>query len=195
MFWFKRKKGNRRFGRDHVLDVKLRSSQVRATRVRLAGLALVVTLGTVAGFYALWRAGNWTLNCLIYENPSFAIQQVDISTDGVLAPEQLRTWSAVRPGETCWRSISARVKRDPEMEPVIQSASIERILPRTLRIRVSEREPVAQVNVAVLRPGGRIEMAVFQLDADGHFVMLTRWMPRQRTTPAGASRKESVASD
>ena len=37
--WFKRKPKNRRTGRKHVLDVKLRSDQVRASRVRVAALA------------------------------------------------------------------------------------------------------------------------------------------------------------
>ena len=58
---------------------------------------------------------------------------------------------------------------------------MERILPRTLRIRVTEREPVAQVNRAAAntrrrRGGGRVS-----LDAEG-FVMLPL-DPRQRTTP------------
>ena len=34
--WFRRKQKNRRLKRGHVLDVRLRSEQVRATRIRLA---------------------------------------------------------------------------------------------------------------------------------------------------------------
>ena len=53
-------------------------------------------------------------------------------------------------------------------------------LPGTLRIRVTEREPVAQVNVPRPCPDG-IEFVVFQLDADG-YVMLPL-DPRQRAVP------------
>ena len=31
--------------------------------------------------------------------PTFAIQRIDVQTDGVIAPDQLRRWSGVKPGE------------------------------------------------------------------------------------------------
>ena len=75
----------------------------------------------------------------------------------------------------------ARVKRDLELVPLIGSVSLERVLPRTLRIRVTEREAVAQTNVPRARSPGGVEVAVFHLDAEGHvMVPLDR---RQRTTP------------
>ena len=46
--------------------------------------------------------------------------------------------------------------------------SVERALPRTLRIRVTEREPVAQVNVPTTDASGKIVVSVFQLDAGGY---------------------------
>jgi cell division septal protein FtsQ len=75
----------------------------------------------------------------------------------------------------------ARVKRDLELVPLISSVSLERVLPRTLRIRVTEREAVAQVNVPRVRPQGGIEVAVFHLDTDGY--VMVPLDPRQRTTP------------
>ena len=53
--WFKRQPKNRRLNRAHVLDVKLRSEQVRAARVRLAVMAISVPALTVFGLYLLWR--------------------------------------------------------------------------------------------------------------------------------------------
>ena len=73
--WLRRKKVNRRLGRVHVLDVKLRSDQVRQARVRWGVLAFGVMLGTGFGLYVLWRAGDWALNQLVYQNPAFAIQR------------------------------------------------------------------------------------------------------------------------
>jgi cell division septal protein FtsQ len=65
--------------------------------------------------------------------------------------------------------------------PLISSVSLERVLPRTLRIRVTEREAVAQVNVPRARSRGGVEVAVFHLDADGY--VMVPLDPRQRTTP------------
>jgi len=181
MFWRKRKMTNRRLGRVHVLDVKLRSSKVRAARARRVIVGLAVCFGTILGLYALWCLGGFTLNRLVYENKSFAIQRIDVQTDGVISADQLRRWSGVRRGENLLALDLARVKRDLEMQAVIESVSVERILPGTLRLRISEREPVAQVTVPQPHQGGGLELKTFQIDQDG-WVMLPL-DPRQRAVP------------
>jgi cell division protein FtsQ len=177
--WFKRKQRNRRLNRHQVLDVKLRSDQLRAARTRLVAVAFGVLFGTVFGLYVLWRVGEWTLNKLVYQNQTFAIQEIDVQTDGVISIDQLRRWANVKSGENLLALDLVRVKRDLELVPSIQTASVERILPRTLRIRVTEREPIAQVNVPHPQTGGGIELRVFHLDAEG-YVMLPL-DPRQRS--------------
>lgn len=179
--WFRSKQKNRRLSRGHVLDVRLRSDQVRASRVRLAAVTFGVLFGTVFGLYLLWRVGEMTLDKLVYENRAFEIQAFEVQTDGVISADQLRRWAGVKSGENLFALDLGRVKRDLEMVPLISSVSVERVLPRTLRIRVTEREPVAQVNVPRPRAGGGLEIAVYHLDSDG-YVMLPL-DPRQRTAP------------
>jgi len=179
---FKRKPKNRRLGREYVLDVKVRSSVVRATRVRIASIALGSLLGAVLGIYLLWRTGEWTLNRLVYENRSFAIQDLDIQTDGVISIEQLRRWAGVSPGQNLFALDLARVKRNLELAPPIASASVERVLPRTLRLLILERDPIAQISVARPRPEGGIEWDVFQLDAEGY--VMPPLSSNQRSAPA-----------
>src|SRR5476651_2376641 len=145
--WFKREQKNRRLSRGHVLDVKLRSEQVRATRIRLALVAVSVPAVTIFGLYLLWRAGDWALDKFVYENAEFAIQRVEVQTDGVIAPDQLRRWSGVKLGANLIALDLASVKRNLELVSTIDSVSIERVLPRTLKIRVTERKPVAQVSL------------------------------------------------
>src|ERR1700677_2755817 len=99
MSFFKRKARNRRLGKDRVLDVKLRSNQVRASRLRIVALALGLVFATILSFYLVWRSGQWALNRLIYENNAFAIQAIDVQTDGGVAVDQLRRWSGVKNGE------------------------------------------------------------------------------------------------
>ena len=164
-----------------MLDVKLRSEQVRRSRVRFGALTFGVLFGTGFGLYLLWRAGEWTLNRLVYENRAFGVQQIDIQTDGVISPDQLQRWMGVRPGQNLFALDLARVKRDLEMVPLIGSVSVERILPRTLRVRVTEREAVAQVNVPRSNGRGGVEVAVFHLDPEGY--VMVPLDPRQRTAP------------
>jgi hypothetical protein len=179
--WFKRRPKNRRLGREQVLEVRLRSSQVRAARTRLAALTLGTAFAAAFGLYLLYRTGAWALDELVYENQAFALQDLDVQTDGVISVDQLRRWAGVRLEENLLALDLARVKRDLELIPLIQSVSVERILPHNLRIRVAEREPIAQVNLPRPRPNDTPELAVCQLDAEG-WVMLPL-DPRQRATP------------
>ena len=168
---FRRKIKNRRLGRDHVLDVKLRSTQVWAGRTRLAVRCVTVLAVTVFGIYLLWRSGDWLLTRLIYENKAFSIQNLDIESDGIIGASQVCLWAGLKPHQNLLALDLARVKRNLELVPLIQSASIERILPRTLRIRVLEREPVAQVHVLRLRPTGGVEVICFLLDPEGYVIV------------------------
>lgn len=165
--WFRRTNRNRRLGREHVLDVKLRSSQVRSARARMAAVALGMVFGTILCLYLLWRGGESLLSYFVYQNSAFAIQEVDVQTDGVIPVENLRRWARVRSGDNLMALDLARVKRDLELVPLIKSVSVERILPHTLRVRVAEREPVALVAVPRVLPKGGVETIAFQIDIEG----------------------------
>ena len=179
--WRKPEQKNRRMTRTHVLDVKLRSDQVRATRLRLIMVSLLVISGTFLGIYLLWRTGEFGLDTFVYTNPDFAIQQVQVHTDGIIAPEQLRRWSGVKPGQNLIRLDLAGVKRNLEMVSAIDTVSVERVLPNTLKIRVTERVPVAQVNVARADGAEGIAISVYQLDAGG--MVMQPLDPRICTVP------------
>ncbi len=180
--WFKSKPRNRRLGREHVLDVKLRSSKMRAARVRMAAIGLGSFFAVVLGAYLLWCAGEWALNEFVYQNPAFSIQDIDIATDGVLSTEQLRRWIGVKPNDNLLALDLARVERDLKLVPVVESVSIDRILPHTLRIRVVEREPAAEICVPRPKSGGGIEMASYLFDTRG--LVLPPLEPAQRSPSA-----------
>lgn len=165
-----------------MLDVKVRSKVALAARTRMAATALGVAAAAVAGISFLWIGGQWALGQLVYENPAFSIKEIDIQTDGVISPEQLRRWSTARTGQNLLALDLSSVKRELEAVPMIQSASVERVLPSTLRVYVTEREPVAQVNVPRPRVHGEgIELLVFELDAEGS--VMVPLDPRQRAIP------------
>ncbi len=168
---FKNKFKNRRFQRKHVLQVKLRSSQRRQLRVRRAAMVLAVPVFLIFGAYVAWKGGDALLSRLVYENPAFAIHQIDAQTDGVLSLEQIRRWAGVKLDENLLALDLARVRRDLEAIPNIKSAAIERMLPHTLRIRISEREPIAQFAFPQPRSTNLWDRGVYLLAEDG-MVML-----------------------
>lgn len=167
---FSRKTKNRRHVRGHVLDVKISSNQRRQNRLR----RLVLFFGTILIFTAtvavVWKGSDLVLHKYVYQNPTFAIQHLDVATDGVLSREQIQTWAGVRLQDNLLALNLGRVKRDLELVPAIEAVSVERILPRGLRIRVLEREPIARVVFPILRPGGQEERGTYLVDRRGYFM-------------------------
>jgi cell division septal protein FtsQ len=186
--WFRKKQRNKRHHRRNVLDVKLRSDHVRATRARSVAVLLGALFGTVFTLYVLWRSGEWLLDRLVYQNRAFAIQVVEVSTDGEISVDQLRRWSGVRAGQNLMALDLARVKRNLELVPNIQNVSVERLLPRKLRIQVAERKPIARVYLPRLSPEDGLMVQTWLLDADGAVVMPLE--DKNRQVPAAASEQQ-----
>ena len=168
--WFKRTPKNRRLQRGNVLDVKLRTKQVCAARLTLATTVLGVSLGTVIALYLLWRGGVWALDQFVFKNDAFAVRDFNIQTDGSIPIPQLRQWAGVKPGDNLLALDLARIKRDIELAPMIESAAVERVLPHTLRVRVKEREPIARIRLPQLQPRGGVAMVSYYLDEGGHVI-------------------------
>src|SRR2546426_12653335 len=167
---YKRTRKNRRLDRSNVLDVKLRAKEVRAVRLKLATTALCVSIGTVTTLYLLWRGGVWALDQFVFENEAFAVRDLNIQTDGTIPIAQLRQWAGVKPGDNLLALDLARIKRDIELAPMIETAAVERALPHTLRVRVTEREPIARIKLPQLQPRGGVAMVSYYLDQGGHVI-------------------------
>jgi hypothetical protein len=187
MWPFNRKPHNRRFRQRNVLEVKLSMAQLRRHRVRVLFYASSASLAVFFGLYLCWRGGECLLNRLVYRNEAFAIRVLDIQTDGVIAPEQIRRWAGVRESQNLFTLDLVRLKRDLELVPAIQSVAVERVLPQTLRIHVQEREPVASILSAALPVGTNAQTGLMLLDADGYVMMPLA--PRQRATPVMAEER------
>ena len=171
-----------------MLDVKLRTSQTRAAKVRFFSSLLAVVFSLAMVVLVFWRGGQWALNYFIYKNNSFAIRQIDIQTDGVLSPEVIRQWASVKNGDNLFALDLMTVKRTLEQKPVIQNVAVERILPATLKIHVSERDPVAETVIVQSRPGGKVEQFVYDFDETG--VVMPPLDPRLRAKPLAVANEK-----
>lgn len=105
----------------------------RAFRVR-AILAVVVVLAVVG-------------SCVgIYSSPLFAVTHVEVAGVTHLTADRVRQLAAVPAGATLLRfpsdAVAARVAKDPW----VGSVSVSRVFPDGMRIRVTERAPVAVVD-------------------------------------------------
>jgi cell division septal protein FtsQ len=159
---FLKKRRNRRNNeRAELLDVKLRTSQTRANRMRLLGIGLAVVFSITLGAFIVWRGGVWVLDKLIYKNEAFAVRNVEVQTDGVLSPTVIRYWSGVRPNQNLLALDLLKVKHNLELQPTIEFVAVERVLPHTIKLRITERDPIAETVVG---------QATYHLDAEGYVV-------------------------
>lgn len=178
------RKKNRRRERRHVLDVKLSSNQVHRRRVHLALSTLVAVIFVVGTIYGLWRGGWWATQRFVYQNEHLRIRHFEVSTDGVIQPPHLERWAGVKPGANLFEIDLHSIKRQLETQGMIRQASLERVLPDTLRLRVQERVPVARVRFRVNEPGGRLLARDFGVDSTGRVMPLDTAVVRPETAAA-----------
>lgn len=168
MWLFKSKKNIKGNTRRDILYFEEESPFKRKARIkrnlmvwafRLLALAMIVILAAMfADFFK---------RTFLYKNPAYAIKFIDIQTDGVISKEQIRRWAGVQYGDNLIALDISRVRRDLEIVPMIKTVSVEKVLPGTLRIRVSEREPIAKV----LMTDGLGNETIYTLDDSGQVMV------------------------
>jgi hypothetical protein len=177
--WLKSKPKNRRLKREHLLEVKASSQQRRNARWRAVTMITSVSIGMLGFLAVFWLGGAWLVNRLVYQNEAFSISRIDIETDGVIPVEQIRKWSGVKINDNLMALDLLNIKRNLELVPLIREAAVERIPPQTLKLRVMERTPVAQVHALEPRPDGAgDDVVVYYLDEKGYVMMRPdKWFP------------------
>jgi hypothetical protein len=127
----------------HQLDVKARTrKRRRPARHRNYGLwikiaAIVVTLGS------LTLGGRWLYQQSVAENTEFKLQKLVIISDGALTPRHLTEVAGVKAGANMLSLDLEKIRQSLEALPLVETATIERVFPSNLEIRVTERRPVA----------------------------------------------------
>ena len=110
--------------------------------LRLASLALAAA--------AAVTAPRWGPPVLRHV-PLFDADRVEVAGTRLLAPHEAVAASGVRIGASVWTDPAAW-EAALRRHPVVASATVERRLPSTLRIRVVEKRPAALVRAGTLRP-------------------------------------------
>jgi len=145
MGFLKPNKNARKKEKRASLSVKKRGGEQSARRVRFVATLFGFTLSLFLLILAGWKGVEFVMREAVYKNPRLAIDRIDIETDGVLSPEKIREWARVKKGDNLLGLDIATLKRDLELHPLVETATAEKILPRQLRITVTERKPLAVV--------------------------------------------------
>ncbi len=91
-------------------------------------------------FVALLGAGAYLAVTYLFSSPHFAIKKVEFSPTVHVERSELVRLAGLKPGINIFRLSPGHIARRLKRHPWIRSASVSRILPDKLRIRVTERE-------------------------------------------------------
>lgn len=167
---FKKTKSNRRrrSARKPVLMVNARVAEQRRDRIQrsVAVVTLCVTLIGIA-----WGAafGARLIGRQIFaENATYTIRYIETASDAERVPPALiREWVReseeslpVKVGDNLFDVDIAAVREQVLAQYVVRDATVQRVLPDTLRIEVSERVPIARL-------GPRSNPYTFDVDREG----------------------------
>lgn len=150
--------------------------------LRLA-LGLLLVIGTSVS--VAYSVRHYALT-----SPRFSIQEVNLVGGKRVSPEQAREGAAIALGSNIFALDTAQAERTLLQNPWISEARVTRDLPRSLRVEIKEREPVALAAFAdrlylvtaegepfkQLRPG---DPADFPVITGGSIEGLSRDRPRE----------------
>lgn len=129
--------------------ISLRAS-IQKRRSRSHGVkrlrSVMLGLGVVAFILAIgFLLGRWALDVFLYQNPRYALTQVEVELQGRLRRDQILRWADI-PAEANVLALNLRsIQKRLESQSSIQTAEVLRELPNRLVIRVTERRPLARI--------------------------------------------------
>lgn len=141
-------------------------------------LALLV-LGAAGGAGA--AAFAW-----LGRSPLFFVRAIDINPSAHVTRDDVAGILAGAPRGNIWRLSTGEIGRRLLTHPYVREVSVRKAFPDKLVVRVSERRPVAMVNLD----------ALYYLDEEGLvFKRLTAYDPKELPIVTGFSREDLAARD
>ncbi len=139
------RRGSRKTGGNHVLDVRIRTSTARRRRQEtlsrwVVTLFLVVTLGAGAIFGV-----HAALDRFFFSNADYTLHRITFDLDDVLTREEALQATGLREGINIFSVDLGKVESLFRAMPQVQDVRIKRELPDHLAITLTAREPVVWV--------------------------------------------------
>lgn len=158
----------------NILYTSTRKTHSRKVLMRNGLLvALLLTTLTTVGILTHLAVTHF-MQKAIYENPRYALKQIQIDVKGSISRRQIQQASGVVVGQNVMALNLQRIQQNVERLPYVAEAQVERQLPDKIIIRITERLPIAKLSLMNSELGA---VETYYLDREG---VLLR--PRQGET-------------
>lgn len=139
------RRARRPASRDHLLDVRIRTSTARRRRNEKLGRAIWLTLVVLGVGAALFFGARAALDRFFFENAEYTLRRITLDLDRVLTREEALDATGLREGGNIFSVDLAAVKAALLEFPQVESVRVERELPDHLSVQLTARKPVAWV--------------------------------------------------
>lgn len=177
----------------HLLEVSVRRDIARAQNIRAALLftsKAVLIVGLIVGSYL---GGKECLRRFLWENPDYYLAVFNVTTDGTLTHEQVRTTANIELGRNIFTVDIAKAREALDAMPQVESVELQRVLPNRIEVKISERRPIAWL---AEKPGDDPKTAEkpFLVDSRGIAMQIKTTLPEYLSMPviAGISTENLV---
>jgi len=127
----------------HLLEVKARGrTEARKWMRRVTVITVRWTVVLVAIVAIIWGV-NWGVQKLFWDNPEFALRHIEIEVAGSIPHDQIMQVSQLRTGVNLFSLDLGALERRVLAVPQVETVTIHRLPPDTMKIQVVERRPSA----------------------------------------------------
>ena len=144
-----------------------------------APLKVVFLIALVVG---LTFGGRFALKRLVWENPTYQLSDIRVSTDGLLTRKQVLEIMELEEGRNIFTIDLAKARAALDALPQVERLDVRRILPDRVDIRISERQPVAWVAKSADSELG-LNSGAYLVDTRGYVMRMRKVMPEHLALP------------
>jgi cell division septal protein FtsQ len=144
-----------------------------------SAVKVVALVGALAG---IAFGGKTVVNRLIWQNPTYALDDIRVTTDGLLTRVQVLELMEIEEGRNIFTVDLKKARAALDVLPQVERVDIRRILPDRLDVRISERQPVAWVAPAADTVLG-VDTRAFLVDTRGYVMRTRKVLPEHLALP------------
>ncbi len=167
---FRKKQANSRYVRqrsDRMLHLQVSSPRIVFFQSRKAVWGVFKVLVVLAMLGAAGVYGTRYVQNHFLTSPEFALRHLELKTNGFLNESEVAQIAKIDPSGTIFSFDIDQAEARLIARPEVVTAVVERRLPDTVKITLTERVPVAWIACPKLGMAGRNPLSGILMDADG----------------------------
>lgn len=142
----------------------------------LKGLMLVILIcGVVFGCRVLIKK-------LVLENPYYALDDIRVTTDGLLTRAQVLEVMEIQDGRNIFTVDLSKARKALDLMPQVERVDVRRVLPSRIDVRILERQPIAWVAPSPTTELG-VDGRAFLVDTRGYVMRTRKVLPEHLALP------------